>query len=90
MMNGTEARDRMIAAYALRCTNDEDLTTFKEYLDTYTKAIMESVAHDLLDHLGMGEGVQVEVVHLDTELRQKLEQSGMLEEYLLGKVDNDS
>jgi len=80
----------MLAAYALVCVNDTDLDLFKEYLDEYTKAIMESVAHDLLDHLGMGEGVQVEVVHLTTELREKLEQSGMLEEYLLGKEDNDS
>ena len=86
----TEARDRMVAAYALRCTNDEDLAVFTAYLEQYTRAIMETTARDLLAHLGIGEGVSIEVVHLDHELREKLEQSGTLEEYLLRKEDNDS
>jgi site-specific recombinase len=85
MVDGTEARDRMIAAYALRCTSDEDLATFKQYLDQYTKEVMEAVARDLLTYLGMGEGVQVEVVHLTNELRKKLEKSGTLDDYLMGK-----
>jgi len=90
MIDGTEARDRMLAAYALVCVNEADLATFKEYLDQYTKELMEAVAHDLLTYLGMGEGVEVEVVHLSSELREKLEQSGTLDDYLMGKKDNDS
>ena len=85
MIDGTAPRDRMIAQYALVCTNDTDLDRFKENLDQYTKELMEAVAHDLLTYLGMGEGVEVEVVHLTTELREKLEKSGKLEEYLMGK-----
>lgn len=89
MASSTSARDRMIAAYAVVCLHDTDLDRFKEYLDEYTKELMEATARDLLTYLGMGDGVQVEVVHLTTELREKLEQSGKLEEYLIGKVDND-
>lgn len=85
MIDGTVPRDRMIAQYALVCTNESDLARFKENLDQYTKELMEAVAHDLLTYLGMGEGVEVEVVHLTTELREKLEKSGKLEEYLTGK-----
>ena len=81
----TPARDRMLAAYALVCVNDTDLDLFKENLDEYTKGIMETVALDLLDHLGLGEEVSVEVVHLTTEQTRKLEQSGTLEDYLLTK-----
>ncbi len=90
MSHSTQARDRMIAAYALVCVNDTDLDLFMEYLDEYTRQTMEAVARDLLAHLGMGEGVEVEVVHLTTEQREKLEQSGKLEEYLMGKRSNDS
>ena len=85
MIDGTEARDRMLAAYALVCVNEADLATFKQYLDQYTKELMEAVARDLLTYLGMGEGVEVEVVHLTTELREKLEKSGTLDDYLMGK-----
>ena len=81
MSDGTTPRDHMIAAYAMVCVNESDLAVFKQYLDQYTKELMEATALDLLTYLGMGDGVQVEVVHLTTELREKLEKSGKLEEY---------
>ncbi len=87
--DSTTARDRMIAAYAMVCLHDTDLDRFKEYLDQYTKELMEAVASDLLAYLGMEEGVEVQVVHLTTELREKLEQSGKLEDYLLNKDECD-
>ena len=85
-----EARDKMVAAYALRCTNEQDLATFKEYLDIYSVGLVEAACKDLLDYLGVDDGVQVEVVHLTREQREKLEESGTLDDYLMSERDKDN
>jgi hypothetical protein len=89
MVGGSSAKDKMIAAYALRCTNEADLATFKQYLEEYTTELMEAVVYDLLEYLGIEEGVEVEVVHLTKEQQRKLEASGKLEEYLMDKDKED-
>ena len=85
MVGDSEARDRMMAAYALRCTNEEDLSTFKRYLDEYSAELMAATVRDLLAYLGIDEGVEVEVLHLTEEQQRKLEASDMLDDYLMDK-----
>lgn len=89
MVEQGTARDRLIAAYALRATNDADLTTFKDYLDQYSRELIESAVADVLGYLGMGDAVEVEVVHLTEEQQRKLQASGKLEEYLTSRDKED-
>jgi predicted TPR repeat methyltransferase len=89
MVEEGTARDRLVAAYALRATGDADLTTFKDYLDQYSKELIEAAVADVLAYLGMGDGVEVEVVHLTEEQTDKLKASGMLDEYLMGRDKED-
>ena len=77
-----ETRARMVAAYALRCTNEDDLATFTQYLDQYSSDLILSTVNDLLGYLGLAGEVEVEVVHLDHKLTKRLEESGTLEDYL--------
>jgi hypothetical protein len=83
------ARDKMVAAYALRCASEQDLVVFKEYLDEYSRQLIAAAVADLLEYLGMGDGVEVEVVHLTEEQRRKLEESGKLDDYLTDKGKDD-
>jgi hypothetical protein len=76
-------RDKMMAAYALRCTSEQDLAVFKDYLDQYSRDLIATAVEDLLSYLGLGDTVEVEVLHLSEEQTRKLEQSGTLEDYLL-------
>ena len=78
-------RDKMMAAYALRCTNEQDLAVFKDYLEEYSRELIAAAVQDLLADLGLDQEVEVEVVHLSPEQARKLEQSGTLEDYLLTK-----
>jgi predicted TPR repeat methyltransferase len=89
MVEQGTAKDRLIAAYALRATNEADLATFKDYLDQYSRELIEAVAADVLAYLGMEDGVEVEVVHLTEEQQRKLQASGKLEEYLTGRDKDD-
>ena len=84
-------RDKMMAAYALRCTNEQDLDTFKGYLEQYSTELVAAAVQDLLQYLGLDQEVEVEVLHLTQEQTRKLEQSGTLEDYLLtkGKAKDD-
>ncbi len=75
-------RAKMVAAYALRCGSEADLATFTEYLDQYSQDLILATVHDLLGYLGIDQDVEVEVVHLTNEQRQRLEESGKLEDYL--------
>lgn len=87
-----DVRGRMIAAYALRCSNEGDLATFMQYLDQYSRELIAGAVSDLLMYLGIDQEVEVEVIHLTEEQRTKLEQAGMLDDYLndRGKDDYDS
>ncbi len=78
-------RDKMMAAYALRCTNEQDLAVFKDYLEQYSTDLVAAAVQDLLQYLGLDGEVEVEVVHLSSEQTRKLEQSGTLEDYLMIK-----
>jgi hypothetical protein len=89
MDGGSTARDKMIAAYSLVCLHDTDLDRFKEYLDEYSSELIEAAVADVLDYLGVGEEVRVEVVHLTKEQREKLEASDMLDTYLTDKDKED-
>ncbi len=82
-----EAKDKMMAAYAMVCINETDLATFKKYLDDYSTGLIAYAVQDLLEYLGMGEGYEVEVVQLTREQREKLEESGTLEDYLMNRKD---
>jgi hypothetical protein len=82
-----QAKAKMVAAYALRCTNEEDLATFHKYLDDYSTGIIAYAVQDLLEYLGMEGEVEVEVIQLTREQRDKLEQSGTLEDYLTNRKD---
>ncbi len=84
-----EARTKMLAAYAMVCVNESDLATFKDYLDDYTTAIVAAAVQDTLAYLGVEDGVEIEVVQLTTEQRQKLEESGTLDDYLMNRKDKD-
>ncbi len=44
-----------------------------------------ATVHDLLGYLGIDQEVEVELVHLTEEQRQRLEESGTLEDYLDNK-----
>ena len=82
-------KDRIVAAYALRCTSEADLATFTEYLEQYTTELVQVTTLNILAYLGITEGVEVEVVHLTPEQREKLQASGMLEDYLSDRDKED-
>ena len=82
-----EAKVKMMAAYALRCTNEDDLATFSKYLDDYSTGLIAYAVQDLLEYLGMAGEVEVEIIQLTREQREKLEQSGTLEDYLMNRKD---
>lgn len=82
-------RTKMMAAYALRCSNEQDLAVFKDYIDNYGTGLVAAAVADLLRYLGLDQEVEVEVIHLTEEMRTKLEKSGMLEEYLSGRDKED-
>ena len=82
MTDTPDVRDRMIAAYALRCNTEADLATFKDYLDQYSRELITAAVTDLLEYLGIDQEVEVEVHHLTEEQRRKLEESGTLDDYL--------
>jgi hypothetical protein len=54
-----------------------------------SKELIEAAVADVLAYLGMGDGVEVEVVHLTEEQTDKLKASGMLDEYLMGRDKED-
>ena len=82
-----EARTKMMAAYALVCINESDLSRFKDNLEDYTTGIVAATVKDTLAYLGMDEGVEIEIVELTREQREKLEESGTLEDYLTNRGD---
>jgi len=82
-----EAKVKMMAAYAMVCVNEQDLATFSKYLDDYSTGLIAYAVQDLLEYLGMEGEVEVEVVQLTREQREKLEESGTLEDYLMNRKD---
>ncbi len=83
-------RTKMMAAYALRCSNEQDLAVFKDYIDNYGTGLVAAAVADLLRYLGLDQEVEVEVLHLTTEQTRKLEESGTLEDYLMIKSKDKS